>query len=523
MQTLELIENKELDSLRNNKEDSAKFSDSTDLPKNENKSLNQPTAEESSPFDLLVSRIGLGKYHYLMYISLGVYFLCDGAEVIAISFLNVVLKDVWNLSDSQVGSIGTAIFGGYFLGSLVSGFFTEKYGRRRIYLLSTLFTFIVAIWSALAPTFTIMLIARGIFGFCQGVQTPLALTITAEITPNKVRGKVMVIISAIFTVGELIACGIVLVTLTAPSEGNWRGLLIWVSVPAGIAFLIALCFMLESPRYAIFKDLNQGLRVLNQMNKMNKKQNLDITADEKRKLQEWSIMQRSAVSKSVGIGALLNRMNRSISVKLWIMWFVLSFVYYGIIYVFPMVLQAESTNSTVTEEVGKVFVSVLGEIPSYVISYIIIERARFGRKNSLTLSYFFAGVACAFSFICTGGLFAGLIFIAKMAANTAFTMILPFTSEVYHTKYRTTGAGMASAMSRIGGVIMPWLTLQCFNFSPKMPFLVYGLACFIASLSAYLLPYDTCGRELDKLTVETEPAPKDQQALPPEFQNVQYA
>lgn len=471
-------------------------------------------SDEGNPIDKLVSKIGIGRYHYIIYVVVGIFYLCDGAEIIAISFMNVTLEDYWTLTHREVGSIGTVIFAGFFIGSLISGHLTDLFGRKKLYLIGVFFTFVTALISAFAPTFTVMLIARGFYGAVIGVLMPLAATILAEVSPNRIRGKVMVVVSSLFTFGELMACGVAAITLTSTNVDGWRWLLVWVAIPAGISFIVGLIFILESPRYAIFKDFNFGISILNQISRINKKDEINLSSEEAKRMEGWIHNQKEAMAHTEGYKALISPQNRNVSTKLWFMWFVLSFVYYGIVYVFPMVLAAESTDmNNSTEDIGSVFVSILGEIPSAILCYFLIEHTSYGRKNSMIVSFGCAGLACWASWFCDGYLLTLLMFIAKFFANAAFAFIYPYTSEVYHTKYRTTGLGVASAMSRIGGMLMPVITLACFNITPKFPFVIYGILCIGAAITSWLLPYDTRGRELDKVMLTTEASPNTTQEL----------
>jgi len=38
----------------------------------------------------------------------------------------------------------------------------------------------------------------------------------------------------------------------------------------------------------------------------------------------------------------------------------------------------------------------------------------------------------------------------------AFTLAYEYTGEIYPTKHRAKGLGMAGSYSRIGGILMPW-------------------------------------------------------------------
>jgi len=58
---------------------------------------------------------------------------------------------------------------------------------------------------------------------------------------------------------------------------------------------------------------------------------------------------------------------------------------------------------------------------------------------------------------------------------------------------------MASAISRIGGIIMPYIGINLMDVGTYFPYLLFGIASLLAGFFCILLPYDTTNRELDVL------------------------
>lgn len=72
-----------------------------------------------------------------------------------------------------------------------------------------------------------------------------------------------------------------------------------------------------------------------------------------------------------------------------------------------------------------------------------------------------------------------------------------YTAEIYPTKIRTTGVGMANGIGRLGGVIMPWVCMFLCTKELLSPFILFSLLSVITSFSNFFLPYDTMGKELN--------------------------
>jgi hypothetical protein len=71
------------------------------------------------------------------------------------------------------------------------------------------------------------------------------------------------------------------------------------------------------------------------------------------------------------------------------------------------------------------------------------------------------------------------------------------TSEIYSTSIRATGLGFLSAVCRVGGMLMPWVIYSFFAFGPSGPFLAFFITSLISTISAFQLPKDTVGTNLD--------------------------
>lgn len=445
----------------------------------------------------------MGKFHLITYTITSIFWLCDGAEIIALSLLNYVLVNVvWFRDLNDLSLLGSALFGGYFVGSIITGPITTYFGRRKPFLVYMILVFLLGVLSAISPNFTFLVVTRSLYGVLVGILSPLTSSMVAEITPKASRGLYFVVMSAFFTVGEAIAVFIgALLQVEEKGSENWRFLLIWVSVPPLISLVLGLKYLEESPRYHLMTDADEGVRVLNLMHKTNHNSTLSLSANEFQQIQRYVEVQKQ-VNTNSPFRDIVSKDNLRITISLWIAWWVLSFVYYGIVYVLPLVLaeihaQANEESNT---SIGywDILLSVLAELPSYIVAFLTIEHKALGRRQSLAISFALTGVCCLGAHFFVEEAFMLFIFFAKFLSSTAYNYIYPLTTELYHTSCRTTGLGFASAMSKVGGAMMPWITVWALKISPTTSFVIFGGLCFLAASAVALLPYDTTGRELDK-------------------------
>ncbi len=430
--------------------------------------------------------------------------ITDGAEALVLSFLIPVLQLEWNLSNVETMILGSSTFVGFFIGCLVSGQLADRVGRRTPLLYGVFFNFMFALSSGLSTNITSFTILRLAFGLSVGIISPISATYMCEISPMKIRGRMLIFTSIFFTVGELITCVIAFVFLDSFSSGNWRALTMWSAVPGILTFLLTAFFLEESPRYLLaFQKIDEAFKLINRIIKKNNLSDRHfLTQNEKDDLRKWSEKQGTFQNKSSFANPIeLFREGRArITPLLWIIWFVLSLIYYGNIFILPTVLRNMNleNSSNNSSEFFDVFLSVLSELPASVITYYTIEIRCLGRKNSLVLTFFLTSISCFVAFAERGSVFMVFATAARFFLNMAFLVIYPLTTEVYPTTIRATGLGIASSFSRIGGMVMPWISIASLRIGITGPFLIYGILSFVACVSSGFIPYDTTGIELDK-------------------------
>ena len=460
------------------------------------------TVEDQSPlFDNLLTKIGFGKYQYIALIFISLTNLNEGAENIVLSFLVAILDREWGVTVEENGLLGSLIWLGFLIGSLLSGPIADRFGRKRPLNFVTLLLYVFAVLCSFANNFRYLLVIRSIYGFLGGFQTPLCLTYLAEIIPKEVRGKALILAGASFTVGQLFACFVGFFTLESTSKGDWKSLFLWVAQPTLISWIGINFFLDESPRYEMIvkKNIQGGIDILNKIAETNN-QNLEITEQDKIELREWA-NKSDVLNQETAAGnflTLFNKDNREITLYLWPMWFVLCLVSYGVIYILPLTISAleqSQGESGDTSGLWGVVFPILGEVPAITIAYFIIERNLFGRRKTMIIGFIISTIACFLAYCFFGFIF--WVTIARGVFEAVFLVIFPYTLELYPTLVRVTGLGMSSSFGRIGGVAMPWVSLFLFQISPKLPYLGFAVLAGVGIWCSFKLKYDTTNKELD--------------------------
>ena len=122
-------------------------------------------------------------------VALGGFILGFDASVIsgALKFV----ESEFSLNDIQIGWLVSSITLTAALGTLIAGPLSDKYGRRLVLKYAAIFFIVSALGSAMADSFTTLIIARLLGGFSVGAALIIAPVYIAEVSPPESRGQMV--------------------------------------------------------------------------------------------------------------------------------------------------------------------------------------------------------------------------------------------------------------------------------------------------------------------------------------------
>ncbi len=174
-----------------------------------------------------------------------------GFDTAVISGAERDIQDLWGLSAYQHGlTISIALFG-TVIGALFGGIPSDKIGRKNTLIWIGVFYLISAIGSAWATDWYVFMAFRFLGGLGVGASSVAAPLYISEISPADSRGKLVALFQFNIVFGILISF-LSNYLLEGISDDDWRWMLGVEAIPA-VAFLAALTFVPESPRWLILK------------------------------------------------------------------------------------------------------------------------------------------------------------------------------------------------------------------------------------------------------------------------------
>ena len=389
----------------------------------------------------------------------GVGWMFDAMDVGILSFVIAALAVDWGLNSSQMGWIGSVNSIGMAVGALFFGVLADKIGRKQIFMWTLILFSVASGLSAFTTTIVAFLILRFFVGMGLGGELPVASTLVSESVKAEERGRVVVLLESFWAGGWLIAAIISYFVIPAdfwPIEG-WRVALLITAIPAVYAIYIRMKLP-DSPQFT-------------------------VKAESKRR----SIFQNVAEvwSKKYARSTLM----------LWILWFTVVFSYYGMFLWLPSVMVGKGFD--LISSFKYVLIMTLAQLPGYFTAAWFIEK--FGRKFVL-VTYLLGTAASAYVFggadTITTLLISGMLL--SFFNLGAWGALYAYTPEQYPAIVRGTGAGMAAAVGRIGGVFGPLLvgSMLTRGYDISLVFAIFCIAIVIGVLAVIFLGKETKQTEL---------------------------
>ncbi|GAA1128289.1 MFS transporter [Nocardioides aquiterrae] len=201
-----------------------------------------------------LDRLPWARWHWLVVIGLGTVWILDGLEVTIVGSMSEALKDPHTglgMSSSDIGFAGAIYVAGACLGALFFGQLTDRFGRKKLFLITLLVYTCATVLTAfsMAPSWYFM--ARFFTGFGIGGEYAAINSAIDELIPAKYRGRVDVTINGSFWVG---AAGGALLTIplldptVIDPEWGWR-LAFGLGAILAVGILLVRRHVPESPRW----------------------------------------------------------------------------------------------------------------------------------------------------------------------------------------------------------------------------------------------------------------------------------
>jgi AAHS family 4-hydroxybenzoate transporter-like MFS transporter len=197
----------------------------------------------------LIDRHPIGAFQIRILVLCGCVALLDGLDLQAIGLAAPAIVRMLHVEPRAFGAVFSAALLGLALGAFILGPMADRFGRRRILLVSTITFGVFTIGTALATSFAALLVVRFLTGFGLGGAMPSFISLASEYVPRRDRSLLVTLLWAGFPLGGVI--GGVLASYLIPALG-WQSIfyvggiaplllaaILAAALPDSLGFLVA--------------------------------------------------------------------------------------------------------------------------------------------------------------------------------------------------------------------------------------------------------------------------------------------
>lgn len=474
---------------------------------------------------------GFGLFHWLLLVVCGWANASDAVEILCVSFLLPTARCDLNLSSSDMGLLTASIFLGMMFGGYLWGYLADRRGRCRVLVVSLSVNGLFGGLASVAPWFWLFLLLRFISGVGVGGSIPVIFSYFSEFLPRLRRGAMISALATFWMAGNILAAGLAWLVIPRTwahfSMGSldfqsWRLFVVLCSVPSLTSALIFRLFMPESPKFlmeaGLEKEAVQVFRLMFHVNLIWKKKTFPdfalITSPKQRVEVEDSRARETRIGHLVNIlrkgsapvKQIFNGPLRSRSFVLLIIFYCISFGYYGLWMWFPELLKRAEGGSSPCGNVSlqltqlnqscypvktavymEGFIIAASNLPGNIFTILVMDNT--GGKVLLCCSLLVSSLSVFLIYVVQtkaqslilSCVFSGVSVIAWNALDVLGT-------ELYPTHLRSSALGFFTGVGRVAAITGNLAFGKLVDSNCAVPVLLVSLLLLTGGLVALLLP-----------------------------------
>lgn len=420
--------------------------------------------------------------------------LLFGYDTGVISGAILFISKQLTLTKWQEGWVVSAVLVGAILGAAVIGPMSDRFGRKKLLLLSSIIFLVGAVWSGLAPDFAHLVASRIVLGLAVGGASSLIPTYLSEMAPADKRGGVASLFQMMIMTGILVAyiSNYLLQDLTF----GWRIMLALAALPA-LALFFGGLVLPESPRYLVRRGDNEAAREVLAM----------FSKDEKMVEAELGDIELQAAAKTGGLSDLFGPLSRPVLIMaMGLAIFQQTMGCNTVLYYAPTIFTdiGFGVSAALMAHIG---IGIFNVIVTWVAVMIM---DKIDRKKMLIYGAW--GMSISLILMSVGMQLSGTGKFGSYLAAIALTIYIAFFSATWGpVMWVMIGESFPLNIRGLGnsfGAVVNWTanTIVSLTFPPLLSafgtgnlFYLYAVMCFISIWFVHKFTIETRGRSLEQI------------------------
>ena len=439
----------------------------------------------------------LSKYVIIISVIAAIGGLLFGYDTAVIAGAIGSIQTIFDLSPALTGWAASSAIWGCMIGVIFAGFLSDKFGRKKVLILSAILFFISAVGSSIPNNLIQFVLARLIGGVGVGIASMLSPMYISEIAPAKIRGTLVTLYQLAIVIGINL---VYYINLQIASSGDaqwnldigWRIMLGSEVIPA-LLFFILLFFIPESPRWLASKGkIDRAKAIIEKINGQNKSAELLNEIQDSFKEEKGSILIlfTSGLRMAIVVGVFLAFFSQITGIN-------------AIIYYAPEIFKniGFGADSAMFQTV------IIGTVNTIFTFVAIAFIDKYGRRTLLLwgisgMIICLGGVGLMFHFELSSGPWL-LLFILGFIASFAMSLgPIPWVliSEIFPTKFRGVAMSISILMVWIGVVLITQLTpILLESVGGAFTFWIFMFNAIVLIIFTYIMIPETKGKTLEEI------------------------
>ena len=375
---------------------------------------------------------------------------------------------------------------GTVLGSFLWGWLGDRIGRRASIMLAGIIFISTSICGSM-PGYIWNFVMCFIMGLGVGGMLPIAYALMAETIPARHRGWVMVLIG-----GDIAAAYIITSWLASSLVPDFSWRILWLlGAPTGLLLILLNRWIPESPRYLLAAGRDAEARaVMERYGARVVEEPSELEAEAVVK-SRWSELLRMPLLSQTTVVALLGIGSGLVlfGFNLWI----------------PTNLRKLGFTEVTADRILRDS-ALIGFPFTFVVAWLYgfwSSKKTIILLTSVTAAALFGFTIAGDEVVSNRALLYVLLVIPIWGINTVTAVLAVYSSEIYPTRIRSRGTGLAAGASKAGGVmIIAFVVLGVAAPSIATTTLVGGIPMALAAIAMIVFGVETRKRSLEEITAQ---------------------
>ncbi|RTL56833.1 MAG: MFS transporter [Rhodocyclaceae bacterium] len=390
----------------------------------------------------LIDNQKIGAFQIRILILCALVMFLDGFDTQIVAYIVPVIAKEWHVTKAELGPIFSLGLAGLMVGFLVLSPLSDRIGRRKLILLSTVMFGVFTFATAFVSNIWELGALRFLTGLGLGGAAPGAVALTSEYSPKRLRATWVLIIYCGFSLG-FIAAGAAAQLI--PAYG-WRSVL-WMGAAAPIIAAVLIAAFLPESIESLMKVPNGIERIKRTLKQLNPVASFDdVTAIRKDDVE----VKVRPVEALFGGGRTLG------TFMIWIAFFMNLGMFYFLQSWLPVMLTdlgyavaVVATVTALTTAGGIIAVVFVGPMMDRSNPYLTVAGLFLG--GAVLVAALGATLSSELPVLMTMAFLAGFCISGGQKSGIALSALF------YPLSVRSTGVGWCLGISRIGGIIAPMI------------------------------------------------------------------